>query len=628
MYFPKILTETEICIFLQWIDDLLDERSMKEAALERAAQITPLVKSITIGPNSSYRSFNSNNDDSLPPNLSVSFENTPEKARRKVKTTTSPITSSDLKAMQLKLYQESEEKKMREKVRKQMEERIEAEKEHYKKVQQKLDAMRLEAEKKHRQKMEELEKSISKALKLDEQEELKYQNHRTELTKNARKVIEQQEKDLRDNLKRHEDDFSKIESNFNQLAKECNQENLQVIELHKKLFTALKELKNSSRSSLDGLKSVCVKAVELCHSLVKANREFEESLKIKIAQKEADDRKAAAEAEKAKVIRQVAQVAPQQPQAPVEVPKTTSDTGRRYTELMHFLGEKQNATRLLTESRELEVFRFALKLAINAPINHLNEQNRTTLIEGFQKLQSLLTGQRVTTTKGDISIGDHREASDWAKLRIAEKLIDVSDKKSETVFFIAAITVALWQQFPDFGQMFLAQLFKECPFLVPHKPRQLQGQSDVDFLRSWGYRVTETNEKYEHYQSRTSNFTTLLAAVWVTFPRRESQALHPFGIDNGWRYLVNIVRSQPDPMFLHFIDKVLEIAGSTMHMTYGRQFVKLVMIVRDVYLPSVEGNVDENMKGAFDRLKNITIAKFFKESKFPQPKKKLNANFW
>jgi nucleoporin GLE1 len=265
---------------------------------------------------------------------------------------------------------------------------------------------------------------------------------------------------------------------------------------------------------------------------------------------------------------------------------------------------------------------------VNAPINHLNEQNRSTLIEGFQKLQTLLSGQRITTTKGAVSITDHPEASDWTKLRIAEKLIDVSDKKPDTIFYIAAVTVALWQQFPEFGQMFLAQLFKECPFLVPFKPGQLPGQSDVDFLKSWGYRVTEQAEKYEHYQSRTSNFATLISAIWITFSRRDVQTPHPFNIDSGWRYLVNILSSQPDPMYLHFIDKILEVAGSTMHMTYGRQFVKMVMIVRDFYLPSVQNNVDESMKGAFDRLKDITIAKFFKDSRFPQPKKKLNANFW
>lgn len=600
---------------------------MKEAALERAAQITPLVKSITLGPNSSFRLGHL--EEKSPVNLSEK-SSTPnsEKPTKSINVKTSPITLSDLKAMQLKLYQESEDRKAREKVRKQMEERIEIEQIHYQNVQLKLEKRRLEAEKKHLEKVEQLEKNIAAALKIDEQEEIKYQNHRLELTKNARKVIEQQEKDLRDNLKRYEDKFNKFESTFNQIAQSSNQENLEIVDLYKKHFESLKELKNSSRSSLDGFKSVCSKAEDLCHGLVKANREFDEIMKAQQAQKAADEQKAAAEVKRAQQILQAAPPQQEVVQQTVAAPRSASENERRYNELMGFLNVKQNATKRLTEARELEGLRFALKLAVNEPINHLNEQNRTTLIEGFQKLHSLLSGQRITTTKGVVSVGDHEEASDWTKLRIAEKLINVKDKKPGTIFLIAAVTVALWQQFSDFGQMFLALLFKECPFLLPHKPRQMPGQSDVDFLKSWGYRMTDQVEKYEHYQSRTSNFATLISAIWITCSRRESQAPHPCGIDNGWKYLVNILSSQPDPMYLHLIDKVLEIAGSTLHVSYGRQFVKVIMIVRDIYLPSVERNVDEKMKGAFDRLRDITIANFFRESRFPQPKNKLSANFW
>lgn len=534
--------------------------------------------------------------------------------------------------MKLKLYQESEDRKIREKVRKQLEEKKAKDQLHYQNVQQKLEIRRLEAEKEHKEKMEQLDRSIAAALKLDEQEEMKYQNHRLELTKNARKVIEQQEKDLRDNLKRHEDKFNKLESTFNQIAQACNQENLEIIDLYKKHFESLKDLKDSCRSSLDGLKSVCVKAEDLCQGLVKANREFEEILKAQLAQqaqKAAEEQKAAAEAEKARQVVQVAQPQQEVVQQTVAVPRSSSESERRYNELMHFLSEKQNATKRLTEAPELQKLRFALKLAVNTPINHLNEQNRATLVEGFQNLQSLLSGQRITTTQGIVSITEHAEASDWTKLRIAEKLINVVEKKNTDTFFIAAVTVALWQQFPDFGQMFLALLFKECPFLLPHKPRQIQGQLNVDFLKSWGYRmIDQVEEKYVNYQSRTSNFAALISAIWVTSSRREAQAPHPLGIDNAWKYLVNVLSSQPNPMYLHLIDRVLEVAGSTLHASYGPQFVKVVMMVRDFYLPSVERNVDEIMKGAFDRLRDITIANFFRESRFPQPKNKLNANFW
>ncbi|CRL01427.1 CLUMA_CG014564, isoform A [Clunio marinus] len=96
---------------------------------------------------------------------------------------------------------------------------------------------------------------------------------------------------------------------------------------------------------------------------------------------------------------------------------------KEFLYLIQLLTGKQNATKQLSENNELQGIRFALKLAVNGPLNHLNEHSKTTLIEAYQKLSDFLSGQRVTTSKGAIAITDHPEAADWTKLRLAEKLI-------------------------------------------------------------------------------------------------------------------------------------------------------------------------------------------------------------
>lgn len=187
----------------------------------------------------------------------------------------------------------------------------------------------------------------------------------------------------------------------------------------------------------------------------------------------------------------------------------------------------------------------------------------------------------------------------------------------------------MWQKFPDFGKIFIAKLFKECPFLVPHKPPKFNGQSDVEFLTSWGYRVTNSHfEEYVHYQARTSKFAALMATIWITHSRRDEQTPHPFGIAIGWKYLATILNSEPDPLYLHIVDKILEVAGSTLHGQYKTQFVKLMIVMRDHYLPSVERKVDEGMKAAFDRLRDITVAKFFSKKQFSQPRGRLPDKYW
>lgn len=436
----------------------MDDRSIKEKTLERAARITPLVTSITLGPKSSYnwedieqetekleQSDVTDNKENKTPHqtptsksphmkITVNFDTDSKLKNRSVKMNkSSSITSSDLRAMQDKFYMQSEERKLNEQVRKQMEARIAIENEHYQKIQRKLEAMQLEAERKHKAKIEAIARQLETALKIDEQDEMDYQRQRQELAKNNRKILEQQEKELRENLKRLEDHFAKLEESFNKLSRSCSTEMAPIVDLYKQQFEELKVHKNSTRSSLDGLRNVCVKADAICQGLMKAKDEHDIQLERR-DQKEAEDRQAAAVAAQiqAEAAEQVAQAAPQptplQPETQIVAvqppqPNQLREAERIYNESMQLLVAKQNSTRLLTGTPELEVIRFALKMAINTPINLLNEQNQSTLLENFQKLSNLLSGQRITTNKGAVAVTDHIEATDWTKLRIAEKLI-------------------------------------------------------------------------------------------------------------------------------------------------------------------------------------------------------------
>lgn len=516
-----------------------------------------------------------------------------------------------------------------------------------------LESMRIENEMKHKAKLEAYERELENALKIIEQEDLIYQKNRMELARNTRKIIEEQEKDIRDNLKRLDDHFGKLEASYGKIVSCCNPDMTQIIEQSNKQLEELKVLKNSSRLSIDGMKSVCSKLEQLCNALINKNKEFEAQAKIN--QKKAEEAQAAAKAQAEAVQAEAAQqaaaaaaaavAAPQPLDLPESRPNFQTQTEFTYNELMQYLANKQNLTGQLSTSKELEAMRFALKLAVNNPINHLNEQNKSSLIEGFQNLFKLLSGQRVETNKGSVSINDHPEAPDWVQLRVAEKLIvslifdfsslyfsndnnfqDVCDKKHKTVFFIAALTVALAQKFPGFGEIFLAKLFKECPFLLPHKPLRIQGQSDADFLASWGYKETDQNINGDaHYQGRTSNFAGLLAAIWITYSRRDETAPHPFAIDNCWKFFGNLFNNPPSPMYLHLIDKILEVAGSTMHATYRNHFLKLMILLKGQYLPSVQRYVDDHTQAPFNRLMSSTM---LVELRFPPPEGKLTPNYW
>lgn len=169
---------------------------------------------------------------------------------------------------------------------------------------------------------------------------------------------------------------------------------------------------------------------------------------------------------------------------------------------------------------------------------------------------------------------------------------------------------------------------KECPFLLPHTPQIRTGQTEQQFQESWGYRFTNGSMELEdHYQGRTSKFATLMAAIFISHSKRGETVSNPFGIDSAWKYLASVVNLQPLPIYTHLLEKVLEIAGSSLHQCYGKQFVKLMFVLRDLYLPQLESMTDSQSRAAFDRLKNI-IFSFFPAQKIADPKGKLVQNYW
>ena len=52
---------------------------------------------------------------------------------------------------------------------------------------------------------------------------------------------------------------------------------------------------------------------------------------------------------------------------------------------------------------------------------------------------------------------------------------------AQAAFPIAAVILSLWQQFTDFGQLFLARIYLECPYLVPYFIPQMNGQTEQDY---------------------------------------------------------------------------------------------------------------------------------------------------
>lgn len=609
--------------------------------LYRAAEISKLnIGKCSIGPNIIHESAETKEIlNGQHHEQTITKKSTAKPEHQQVIDKMSRMDLNDLQCFQHKFYEQSAERKIQSEVRKKLEEKRAEEIHNHEIIMKNIEMMRREAEIRHDVKRKELERKIQAEMEKERQKELIYQEQRKALAANTKKIQEEKERQLKDQIRKFEEVFIKQETALLKIIQSCNPEMAPSIDKLKKQLKDIKNFKDSHKNSLDSAKSSCIKLDALCQNLQREIKEFEAASQAKKAQKEADDKiaaeqQAAAQAHKVESVVPI-QIAAVQPrsqdqinQVPLESNPIQSEVYKIYSHYKQLLIIKKEQTKKLDEMPELQQIRFALKVAINNAVNLLNEKNRSTLVDGYQKLFTLLSGQRVNTPKGSIAITDHNEALDWCRLRIAEKLIDRCDKEPTIVFYTAALAIALWQKFPDFGEIFKAMLYKECPFLMPFKPPKLNTQSNDDFMASWGFRCTDgVWEKHVYYEGRTTKFASLLAALWISFPRKGESDISPFDIKHAWMYFVNVLNTNPDSNYFHIIGKLLEICGFMMHQVYGKQFVKLMMVIRDKYIPAVHSAVDEETSAPFNRLRD-TVNKFFTENKFNEPKGRVILGYW
>lgn len=57
----------------------------------------------------------------------------------------------------------------------------------------------------------------------------------------------------------------------------------------------------------------------------------------------------------------------------------------------------------------------------------------------------------------------------------------IVSSKPESAFPVAAVALALWAEFPQFGELLLAHFYSKCPFLVPYYAPRSSDTSDRDY---------------------------------------------------------------------------------------------------------------------------------------------------
>ncbi|XP_046745081.1 mRNA export factor Gle1 isoform X2 [Diprion similis] len=281
----------------------------------------------------------------------------------------------------------------------------------------------------------------------------------------------------------------------------------------------------------------------------------------------------------------------------------------------------------LTNSETTKKFRFECQKAINIPVNAISGVSREHLTDKYEKLHGLLGGKPPTNAN------QHPQGIPFCKHTLAKKFVNQGEalvsSKPEMAFSVAAVIVALWNDYPDFGELLLAYFYKTCPYLVPMFLPQQQGQSNEDYYKSLGYKYSEdgTVERQDKFLKRMSGLMRLYAALTVTRQRKLVTRPHPHGLQNAWRWLAAILNIEPRPdICATLIFDMLEVTGHALWKTYPNQFPKLLALLITQYYPRMQ-SLGGTAGGPLARLEQF-LKNSLTRGSMPPPDGQLPQNFW
>ncbi|XP_073822128.1 gle1 RNA export mediator isoform X2 [Musca autumnalis] len=289
-----------------------------------------------------------------------------------------------------------------------------------------------------------------------------------------------------------------------------------------------------------------------------------------------------------------------------------------YTKINTFYLEKVERVKVLQSDESMKKYRFDCQKSINIPVNAISAVSPQHIQDKFDKLYSFVSSQPAL-------------GRDYCILLMAKKFVGQGEttisSNPQAAFPVASVIVSLWKCIPEFGQLFLAYCFKECPFLVPYFIPQKKDQSPEEYSKVLGFRMVDGQpEKQEMYLKRQAGIARLYAAVMVTNGRKQDDGTpHPYGLENAWRWLTNMMDIAPLPFLsATLIMEILQIVGSDMWTTYGKQFVKLLMYIQHHYFAKLS---DGDTGGPKARLE-LLLNSFLRDGQIQKPAGMLPVGFW
>ncbi|KFP36781.1 Nucleoporin GLE1, partial [Chlamydotis macqueenii] len=286
------------------------------------------------------------------------------------------------------------------------------------------------------------------------------------------------------------------------------------------------------------------------------------------------------------------------------------------------------------DNNEVKRIKADLQKAATIPVSQISTIAGSQLREVFDKINNLLSGKSVQTGGRTVSVTQHPQALDFVYYKLAEKFVNQGEEEiaahRDAAFPIAVVASGIWETHPRVGELFLAHLHKKCPYSVPFYPALKEGTSMEEYQRILGYQVKDSKvEEQDHFLKRMSGLICLYAVIiQVRWPYGNKQGPHPHGLDHGWRWLAQMLNMEPlADVTATLLLVFLEVCGNALMKRYQAQFWKIMLLIREDYIPRIEAITSSIQMGSLTRLKKF-LEECLQKKEIPLPKGALTASFW
>lgn len=305
---------------------------------------------------------------------------------------------------------------------------------------------------------------------------------------------------------------------------------------------------------------------------------------------------------------------------------------KEYLRLQAKLKEVEAHLDAFLNNVQLKEYRFKIRKAANILINAISPLSGSHLKDKLNKLTLLLQGQNIEVSNKYISAKDQPEGIMFAKYLIAKMLVkkgaEQVSSSHESAYAIATVVVGLWVNFPDLGDLLLANFHLACPYIVPYYIPQEDDQSTEEHQKMLGYKYENGKiEGQEKFLTRMTGIMRLYAAIMVSPLPPGINKPHPHGVENCWSWMTRTINIEPRPdITAAVIYNLLEVTSHALFTNYRKPFQKFLHILITEFLPKIKA-VSPSV-GSVSRLETFLEAKVKNMGQITKPAGLITHSFW